>query len=149
MIRKSELNDIKLICNYKLNMFIDSGHMDLLNSNAKDIIISKYTEMYKDEKAIHFLKEEDGKIVACCGAFIKDDIPYCFYKVPVYGFIGDVYTLPEYRNRGYASRLTDEAINWLKEKGVNRISLLAAEDARSIYERKGFKQSDEMILNNI
>ncbi|MGL4772603.1 MAG: GNAT family N-acetyltransferase [Clostridium sp.] len=149
MIREVYESEIEIICEYKLNMFRDSGHEGLLNPNAKEMIIAKYKELYKSVKGIHFVKVIDGKIIACCGAFIKEDIPYCFYNTTFYGFIGDVYTLPEFRNKGYASELVDRAIEWLKRKEVHEIALLAADNARKMYEKKGFRGTDEMRLRNI
>jgi len=35
MIKIVLINDIELICKYKLKMFEDSGHIDLLHENAK------------------------------------------------------------------------------------------------------------------
>ncbi len=145
MIRAASINDINTICRLKLGMFGESGHIDLLHKNATEIIKQVYKEMYLKCSAIHFIKEMDGNIVACAGAFIKSDIPYCFFSNPFYGFIGDVYTLPEYRGNGYATELTADAISWLKAKGVQRISLLASEQARGIYKRMGFMPTDEMV----
>ncbi len=146
MIRAATINDINTICRLKLKMFEESGHSDLLHKNATEIIKQVYKEMYLKCSAIHFIKEMEGKIVACAGAFIKNDIPYCFYSNPFYGFIGDVYTLPEYRGNGYATELTSEAVSWLKTIGVQRISLLASEQGRAIYERMGFTPTDEMVM---
>ncbi|MOA66485.1 hypothetical protein D3C78_1932620 [compost metagenome] len=56
----------------------------------------------------HFVIEMDNEIVGVTGAFIKDEIPYCFYKTPFYGFIGDVYVKEDQRRKGYAKRLTQE-----------------------------------------
>ena len=127
-------------------MFEDSGHINLLCNDAKSLFKSEYTKMYSEHKAIHFVEEVEGKIVSCAGAFIKNDIPYCFYSNPFYGFIGDVYTLPEYRKNGYATKLTNNAINWLREKGVGRVSLLASDQARDIYIKIGFQPTDEMVM---
>jgi hypothetical protein len=52
----------------------------------------EYQGLYADNLAIHFLAVADRQIVAMAGAFIKSDIPYCFFRNPNYGFIGDVYT---------------------------------------------------------
>ena len=145
MIRAATINDINTICRLKLIMFEESGHSDLLHKNATETIKKVYEKMYFEHSAIHFINEINDDIIACAGAFIKNDIPYCFFSNPFYGFIGDVYTLPEYRGNGYATELTAEAISWIKTKGVQRISLLASEQARGIYKRMGFSPTDEMV----
>ncbi|HEY5560612.1 MAG TPA: GNAT family N-acetyltransferase [Clostridiaceae bacterium] len=146
MIKVASINDIKLICEFKLRLFEESGHIKLLHEDVRNIVEKEYIKMYSEQKAIHFFEEVDGKIISCAGAFIKSDIPYCFFETPFYGFIGDVYTLPEYRKNGYATKLTNESITWLRNKGVKNISLLATEQARNIYSKIGFKSTDDMKL---
>lgn len=85
--------------------------------------------------------------MACAGAFIKEDIPYCFFKDPQYGFIGDVYVDPRFRRKGYAKCLTNQALNWLDEKDVRTIRLLASDHARKLYQSLGFEETDQMILH--
>jgi predicted GNAT family acetyltransferase len=94
----------------------------------------------------HFVFEIETEIVACAGGFIKDDIPHCFFKPSFYGFIGDVYTFPEYRKNGYATKLTKGVVKWLKEKEVRSIRLFASKEGKDIYEKIGFEESDEMVL---
>ncbi len=85
-------------------MFEESGHIHLLSKDAKDIIEAEYYKLYSEQKAIHFIEEIEGNIVSCGGAFIKNDIPYSFFTTHFYGFIGDVYTVPECRKKGYATK---------------------------------------------
>ena len=94
----------------------------------------------------HFGIEKKGKIVSCAGGFIKDDIPFCFFKPDYYGFIGDVYTYTAYRKNGYATKLTKRVIEWLKSKNVKLIKLLSSEKGKNIYKKLGFEESDEMVL---
>lgn len=147
MIKKAKLNDLEMIVKYKLKMFEDAKLKGLLSNDAYDQILNNYQTLYKEGKAQHFISVVKGFNVGCAGAFLKNDLPYCFYKQSVYGFIGDVYTLPAYRNKGHADRLSKNAIEWLRKKGIQTIRLLASEQAKSLYKKHGFSVSDEMILN--
>lgn len=53
------------------------------------------------------------------GAVIKEDVPFCFFKTPMYGYIVDVYCIPEKRRNGYSSKIIEELLQWLKIKGVH------------------------------
>jgi GNAT superfamily N-acetyltransferase len=66
--------------------------------------------------------------------------------VPVYGFIGDVYTLPQYRHGGYGRRLVTEALDWLRRQGVETVRLVATPQGRALYTKLGFQPTDEMVL---
>jgi len=80
------------------------------------------------------------------GAFLKSDIPYRYFSVPQYGFIGDVYTAEGFRRRGLAKHLSELALCWLGSKDVRMVRLLASEAGRPLYEKLGFTASDEMVL---
>jgi len=58
-----------------------------------------------------------------------------------------VYTIKEYRGNGFATLLTNEAIGWFSSKDVDTIRLLVSKDAFKLYEKFGFKVTDEMQLD--
>lgn len=146
MERLANIDDLPLIVKLKLCMFEEAGLTDILAEDAYERILNSYKELYEKRRTQHFVIEKRSQIVACAGAFLKDDLRYCFFRKQFYGFIGDVYTLPDYRRRGYARGLTIEAINWLKGHEVEMIRLLATPKARSLYEELGFQSTDEMVL---
>ncbi len=79
---------------------------------------------------------------------IRDDFPANTLKPRRYGWIMDVYVLPEYRKHGHARRLTEATLDWLRGKGVVLARLHASEQARQarLYEKLGFKDGNEMRL---
>ena len=138
---------ISRIVDLKLDMFREFGYDKYLAKNAREIIVEDYTRMYEENLAIHFLAKVDNDVIGMAGAFIKSDIPYRYFVNSQYGFIGDVYTLPDYRNLGISMKLNEEALSWLKDYGVSCVRLLASDAGRSIYERLGFYSDVSMILN--
>jgi GNAT superfamily N-acetyltransferase len=54
-------------------------------------------------------------------------------------WIGMVLTLPEFRGRGYAARLTGACIDFLESRGIEWIKLDATVQGRPIYARLGFE----------
>ncbi len=147
IIREAQLNDLKTIVQLKIRMFQDAGLENLLSDDCDESIYNRYMELYSKRLAVHYLIEIDHIIVAVAGGFLKDDIPYCFYKIKKYGFIGDMYTRSEYRRRGYSTILFNRVLQWLKAQGVKQIQLLASEDGRHMYEKAGFSvNNSNMIL---
>ena len=146
MIEKATENDLDQIIKLKLKMFEDMGVNWLLAENASDLIMQRYLDSYAQNTAQHFIIRDNETIVACAGGFIKDDPPYCFFTKPYYGFISDSYTLPAHRQKGYASMLTNAVIVWLKGKDVNMIRLIASDQARGMYQKIGFRGTEEMVL---
>lgn len=148
MIKVAEIDDIPAITLLKLKMFKEVKMEHILRSDFIQEVEKTYKEMYESGKAKHFIIENDNKVIACAGGFIKEDIPYCFFKEREYGFIGDVYVEPDFRKKGYARKLTNSVIKWLlTQKEVKTIRLLASHNARKLYESLGFKGTDEMVLH--
>lgn len=145
-IETANSSDLERIVHLKMAMFKEAGIEHLLLENSKDRIYQDYKEMYSNSDAIHYAIRVDGIIVSIAGAFIKSDIPYRYFKNTEYGFIGDVYTVSEFRRNGLATKLTEKALAWLKDRSVTSVRLLAAPAAKSIYTKLGFKSSDEMVL---
>ena len=62
------------------------------------------------------------------------------------GTIVNVFTEPEWRRRGISSLLIKEIIAWSKNEGLDRLLLHASKDGRSVYEKLGFIDGNEMRL---
>jgi len=74
----------------------------------------------------------NGKVVSHVGIFECDAIIYgCRLKV---GMIGSVCTHPDYRRRGFATRLVEDAMNKMRKDGVNIVMISGI---RRLYDRAG------------
>lgn len=140
------VDDLPRIVEMKLAMFREAGHATLLAPTGATDILADYQDLYSRGLACHFLARAPEGVVGTVGAFLKTDLPFRYFVPPHYGFIGDVYTEPAYRGRGFARILNEDAIAWLRKQGVTMIRLLASEAGRPLYEKLGFKPSDEMVL---
>ena len=56
----------------------------------------------------------------------------------------NVFTEQAWRRRGIAERLMLHVIDWAKNNGIALLVLHASPDGRSLYERLGFEQTNEM-----
>ena len=48
------------------------------------------------------------------------------------------------RRNGYASKIMEAILNWLKENGVRNVKLKPSGAGKMLYEKMGFSDSDEM-----
>ncbi|MFP4074901.1 MAG: GNAT family N-acetyltransferase [Halochromatium sp.] len=143
---EASIEDLPRIVEMKLAMFEEAGFSHLLASDAASVVLSDYRQLYQERRALHMVARSKAEIVACVGAFVKSDLPFRYFDPPQYGFLGDVYTDSHYRGRGIATKLSGDAIGWLKDCNVRMVRLLASESASSIYAKLGFKPTDEMML---
>ena len=145
-LTSSEPDDLPRIVEMKVAMFKEAGHENLLSAATAERVIEDYLRLYRDSLAIHFIAKESRKIVASAGAFIKSDLPFRYFNPGIYGFIGDVFTEMEFRGQGISTRLNRDALEWLKNRNITMVRLLASDAGRPIYERLGFQPTDEMVL---
>jgi len=61
----------------------------------------------------------------------------------------NVYTNQDYRRKGIAMRMMELLIIEARDRGVTEISLDATESGRPLYEKCGFKASDECMTLNL
>ena len=63
------------------------------------------------------------------------------------GLILSVWTDPAHRRRGLATRIVGAILDGCRAQGVTRVTLHASDEGRRIYERLGFRQTNEMRLD--
>ena len=60
-------------------------------------------------------------------------------------YLLNMYTLPDYRRRGYSKAILQQAMAWAREQGLGRIWLHASEDGQPLYEAAGFLPSTKYM----
>ena len=92
--------------------------------------------------------EVDGRVVGCCALILFDRPPSFGNPTGLAAYVINVYTVPEFRRRGIASRLLEETLRHAREIGAGRAFLHTSAAGRPLYEKLGFKVKDnEMVLN--
>jgi ribosomal protein S18 acetylase RimI-like enzyme len=98
-----------------------------------------------ENEARFFVAVDDGVTVGAAGALIADGYPFVVHGIKR-GYVFGVRVDPQHRSRGIATRLTQEAVAYLRELGCVRVRLHASRFGRPIYERFGFVPTNEMEL---
>ena len=118
-------------------------------TNIKHNLYSYYQDKLRSGEHIAFLAKENENIVATGGI--------CFYQVlPTYhnpsgqkAYIINMFTEPEYRRKGIATKILDLLVKESLNRGVEFISLEATSMGKAVYENYGFKKMGaEMQLYN-
>jgi len=137
---------VPLVLDFRYRMMVEAGGIHSLADDWRELTQGYYTRGYREDSCAHFGWQEQGRIVATAGATIRNDFPSFTTKARCYGWIMDVYVLPEYRRRGLARQLTRHTLDWLRRKGITLIKLTASEEAKKarLYEQLGFTFTNEM-----
>jgi GNAT superfamily N-acetyltransferase len=105
------------------------------------------SESMQNDEFVAWLAIADSKIIATSGL--------CFFQItPGFtlidgkiAYILNIYTLPQWRGKGVGKQVFDHILQEAIRRGYKRISLHASDDGRPVYEKFGFRATnDEMEL---
>jgi GNAT superfamily N-acetyltransferase len=82
--------------------------------------------------------EDAGELVASAVGTVEVGVPNPHSPTGRGVRLANVFTLPDRRGRGYATRLIGDVIAWAERLDVDRVDLSATPDGQRTYERLGF-----------
>ena len=146
-IRLANVEDAELIGRQRRQMFLDAGQPDddVMASMERDFVPWVRAKLAEDEY-VGWLASEDGVVVGGAGLWLMEFPPHFLQVEPVRGYLLNFYTVPEFRGRGLAKVLLKEAVDEARRRGCEVVTLHASKFGRPIYEKNGFKQTNEMML---
>lgn len=109
---------------------------------------SDFLKRHMEENTVFCcLAEEDGKIVTSAIVCLFETIPAPSNESGVTGILYNVYTLPQYRGQGLATRIMEMVLAESRQAGIKRLLLSYTEQGRPLYEKLGFEHLDrEMAI---
>lgn len=141
------LDDAELIGQQRRRMFVDAGQPD--DERMAGMVLEFVPWLrgkLADDKYVGWLASADGSVVGGAGLWLMEFPPHFLDTAPVRAYLLNFYTAPEFRGRGLASSLLDRCIEEARLRGCEVVSLHASRFGRPIYEKKGFRQNNEMLL---
>jgi len=104
-----------------------------------------YKSLLASDRAAIFFAELDGLVVGCAMAYLP-----VTHRTEIHlqssAYVNGVYVIPELRRHGIASRLTSMAVEWARAKGCTVVRLRTSAMGRPVYQRLGFRPSEEMEM---
>jgi ribosomal protein S18 acetylase RimI-like enzyme len=147
--RASTVSEDGAIAQHFYAMWRDLGvPADGIQPDWKDIALEFIATARQTLAYQAFVAEVDGVIIGSAGGQRFSGL-YPLILLPAqrqYGYIWGVYVEPAYRQQGVATRLTQLVVEHLTNLGCTKVVLNAAPQARSLYNRLGFGDSNLMEL---
>ncbi|MBQ8522979.1 MAG: GNAT family N-acetyltransferase [Clostridia bacterium] len=110
----------------------------------------QYLKLHLNKDLYIIIEEVDNMIIATCGLQVINYLPQCNDNGKE-GFICNVFTKREQRNKGIQTMLLKEILKFSKEQNLCEIKLLTdSKEAISLYKKFGFEFDDyamKLILN--
>jgi GNAT superfamily N-acetyltransferase len=139
--------DAELIGQQRSMMFIDAGQADeALTQKVFAKFVPWVRPKLEDGSYVGWLVSKDGVVVAGAGMLLMDFPPHWMDPEPMRAYLLNFYVHPEFRGHGLAYRLLKVAVEDARRRGIKVISLHASKFGKPLYERNGFKATNEMFL---
>ena len=147
-IRLATLDDADLITRHRHVMFADNDLATESHLTAMDANFNPWLRRHLAAGTyIGFLLEDEAtkEVLASAGIFLQDFPPHWIDLEPTRAYLLNFYTTPEARGRGYANLLLRACIDECRKRNILVVTLHASTFGKPIYEKFGFKQSNEMM----
>jgi GNAT superfamily N-acetyltransferase len=146
-IRFAVLHDAELIGQQRQQMFIDAGQPDDERMAAMaEEFVPWVRQKLAEGRYIGWLASADGRMVGGAGLWLMEFPPHFLQVAPVRAYLLNFYVSPEFRGQGLAKTLLNATIEEARRRGCEVVTLHASKFGRPIYEKKGFRQTNEMML---
>lgn len=135
IIRQSNKNDINQLI--KMRFEFTAEYKELEN------------DLFESKKWFVCVAEVEGKIVSHVFVEIIDTIPRPGRVRSPFGYVTNVYTVPEYRSKGIGSMIMEKINCLAKDSGLTFIMVWPSETSVKFYEKHGFKRAEEVMENHL
>jgi len=138
--RRATMDDIEVLVDRRMDMRAEREEA------ACHIAIGDFEESTRDYFLTHipdarfiaWLAIEDNAVIATSGMCIYDVPPTYGNPSGKVAYLVNMYTVPEYRGQGIATKLLEHLITEARERGCGRVTLNTSKSGRSVYEKYGF-----------
>ena len=153
-VRRATVADVPAIVAHRIAMFQDMGRFPPGDGGAAAEALARATADYLAGSvaggtyAGWFAVDADGVVVGGAGALLRDAVPRQGIDGRVLtgpqALVLNVYTVPAWRRRGVAAALVRVVVDWAEARGCSAVVLHASDEGRPLYERLGFRPTNEM-----
>ena len=140
IIRRASARDVDALTELRLALLLESGHVadraqkELIRLATRDYLAAKIPA----EEFLVWVAEVDGCIISTSGLIFSQKPPAETNLSGKEAYVLNMYTVPEWRGRGLATRLLQELIAFVRTTDAHRIWMYATADGQPIYAKAGF-----------
>ncbi len=147
-IRAATLRDLDVLVLHRRHMWEDLGERGARALGSADSVYRRWArQRLRTRRLAGFIAEDaQGMPVASGCVWLRSAQPRPGRSLAPLPYLLSMYTEPEVRGRGLATRIVREAIRWCRREGHSRLILHASAQGRGLYRRLGFTRTWEMRL---
>lgn len=152
LLRMALIEDVESLAHLRWNLCKD----DALDADPFEKL--KFIEAFKDalpkisatDHIVHFVAEIENTIVSALSVVKVPKIPSPDDLKGCWGYLTNVYTLPEFRNKRIGTALLAHARYWAESQQMELLVVWPSDRSYPFYERAGFcreqREQDPLVL---
>jgi len=141
IIRKATVDDIDLLIKLRIDYLLDENKIK--NIDDVDILKAKLRDYFQKwipvDGLIAYIAEKDCDICSTAFLSIVERPPRVADSSYLVGTVYNVYTYPNHRRKGIATKVMQALLSEAKLHGVASVDLLSTDDGKHLYENLGFE----------
>jgi GNAT superfamily N-acetyltransferase len=145
IIRQSNKTDIEQLIKMRFDFTAEYQEID---PNLFESFVEESNQFFEEaietDRWVIWVAEDKNRIVSHTFLEIIDTVPRPGRKKSPYGYVTNVYTIPEYRSKGIGSMIMDELNKWSIDNGLTFLMVWPSETSIDFYEKNGFKRNEEI-----
>jgi len=151
VLREADNSDIQQLSIHHRKMFEEiwqkkGEQIDIAICNEiEKSYARKLTQELADKTCKSWVIEYEKSIISSGAVTIVRLVPTPDDLSSNVAYLHSVYTEKEYRNKNFASRIVQQALQYCRDNGIRRIFLNASEAGKTIYQKIGFRSSPETM----
>jgi GNAT superfamily N-acetyltransferase len=147
-LRRARLSDLETLVRHRRLMWRDIGGYTAADLAAADPVFRRWARTRLRSGALFgWVVEVGGEPAASGCVWLQEGQPRPRAPQGIQPYLLSVYTDPEHRGRGLATRILKVATQWVKRAKLPRFTLHASPMGRSLYRAHGWERTWEMKID--
>lgn len=147
-VRKLGKEDMDLLIKIRMDyLFAEKGVFS--DEEVQDIRkkLEEYFTKYLNKGFIAMIAENENEVLTTAFMSMVERPPLIAFSSYLVGTVYNVFTYPEYRGQGIATKVMNELLSEAKLLGVVAVDLMSTEKGKSLYKNLGFQVSSYTSMN--
>ena len=147
-VRKTVKEDIDLLIKIRMEyLFAEKGVSSSEEVQDIKMKLEEYFNKHLNKEFIAIVAENENEVLATAFMSIVERPPLIAFSSYLVGTVYNVFTYPQYRGEGIATKVMTELLSEAKLLGVAAVDLMATEKGKSLYKNLGFQVSNYTSMN--
>ena len=138
--RLASLNDIQLLIDLRKQLLVEEGQ--IVSSHIEEELKSFFENQISSNQYVQWLVEQNNLIIATGAIQLISFPPSYFNPTGIRGYISNMYTHLDHRNKGIAKQLLNQLLTEAKRRKVHHIFLISSQIGKPLYKKMGFKENE-------